>query len=57
MFALRLGDVLVDDGQLLFQSSDDQVLAPVVFGRRCEVFRCPHCCQWIASVSSACPQG
>lgn len=39
MFALRLSDVLVGDGQLLFQRSDDQVLTTIVFGRRREVFR------------------
>jgi len=39
VFPLRLGNVLVDDGQLLFQCRDDHVLTTIVFGRRREVFR------------------
>ena len=39
VFPLRLGNVLVDDRQLLFQRSNDQVLATIVFGCRREVFR------------------
>lgn len=39
VFPLRFGNLLVNDGQLLFQRSYDQVLATVVFGCRREVFR------------------
>ncbi|MNG03624.1 hypothetical protein D3C84_867130 [compost metagenome] len=39
VFPLRLGNVLVDDGQLLLQRGNDEVLATIVFDGRRKVFR------------------